>query len=340
MSRKLATVRLAGQINPIPGADVIVATAVGGWFCVTQKGEFNEGDKGVYFEIDSFLPASDSRFAFLAKNFIIFEEIEGARLRTMKLKGQVSQGLFLPMNLFPELADAQVGDDVTEILGITKWEPAIPAQLAGEVVGPMPSCVKRTDEERIQNLTDQISSEIAGHTFEVTVKLDGTSMTVFNKDGYLGVAGRNWELRETEGNSLWKVARKINLIDALQKLGRNLALQGELIGEGIQGNNEKLKGQQYFLFNIWDIDAQSYVSPDERQAIVSQLTELGASIKQVPILEDVTFPENVTVQDILNMADGASLYAENREGLVFKRKDGKFSFKAISNWYLLKHADR
>jgi RNA ligase (TIGR02306 family) len=191
-----------------------------------------------------------------------------------------------------------------------------------------------------QNLLDQIPTEIAGKTFEKTVKLDGTSMTVFRKDDNAGVCGRNWDLRENETNSLWVVARRNKLIEALNALGRNIALQGELIGEGIQGNNDNIKGQDFYLFNIWDIDAGTYVSPEERQAIVNQLVELGATINQVPSLGFITFAENVTVEEILAMADGPSLFAPNREGLVFKRADGKFSFKAISNWYLQKYADR
>lgn len=233
-----------------------------------------------------------------------------------------------------------VGLDITNYLNIQKWEPQIPAQLAGEVVGKMPSFIKTTDEERIQNLVSEIATEIAGKTFEKTVKLDGTSMTVFNKDGYQGVAGRNWELRETENNTLWRVARRNKLVESVAALGRNIALQGELIGEGIQGNNEAIKGQEFYLFNIWDIDAGGYVSPQERDAIVGQLQELGAKINQVPSEGFITFPENVTVDDILAMADGKSLFAANREGIVFKRADGKFSFKAISNWYLLKHGNR
>lgn len=338
--RALATIRVAGENFPIEGANKIVATRVDGWMCVTKKGEFTPGDKGVYFEIDSFLPASDSRYAFLEKNFITWSGQVGARLRTMKLRGQLSQGLFLPISIYPELADMEVGTDVTEILGIQKWEPPIPAQLAGEVTGKMRTAIPITDEERIQNLVNHIQSEIAGKTFEKTIKLDGTSMTVFNHNEEHGVAGRNWELRETEANTLWRVSRKNQLTEALVAFGRNIALRGELIGEGIQENNEKIFGHDFYLFNIWDIDAQQYLAPEVRDEIVVELTKLGAKIKQVPDEGFITFPENVTVDDILALADGKSLFAENREGIVFKRVDGLFSFKAISNWYLLKHSNR
>jgi RNA ligase (TIGR02306 family) len=191
-----------------------------------------------------------------------------------------------------------------------------------------------------QNLVSQIKHQIAGKTFEKTIKLDGTSMTVFYHNEEHGVAGRNWELRETEANTLWRVSRKNQLIEALVSLGRNIALRGELIGEGIQENNEKIFGHEFYLFNIWDIDAQQYLTPEVRDQVVQELIAHGAKIKQVPSEGFITFPEDVTVEDILALADGKSLFAENREGIVFKRVDGQFSFKAISNWYLLKHSNR
>ncbi len=338
--RALATIRRAGENFPIQGADMIQATRVDGWVCVTKKNEFNPGDLGVYFEIDSFLPGTDPRYSFLEKTFVNWEGKMGARLRTVKLRGQISQGLFLPIRLFPEIQSLDVGSDVTEILGIEKWEPPIPTQLAGEVTGKLRSQIPVTDEERIQNLLEEVNVHIAGKTFEKTIKLDGTSMTVFHDEKTVGVAGRNWELRETETNTLWRVARKNKLVDAVRAYGKNIALRGELIGEGIQENNEKIKGHDFYLFNIWDIDNYRYLTPQERDLVVQELTELGANIKQVPSEGFVTFSENVTVDEILAMADGKSLFAENREGIVFKRIDGEFSFKAISNWYLLKHGNR
>ncbi len=338
--RVLASVRRVRDIQPIEGADLIVKTQVDGWQCVTKKGEFKVGDYGVYFEIDSFLDGQDPRYAFLSKQFINFEGNLGARIRTIKLKGQIAQGLMLPMSAFPEVLEYYEGMDLTQMLKVKKWEPVIPACLAGEVVGPMPEFIRKTDEERIQNLIDEIPTEIAGRRFEKTIKLDGTSMTVFKRDQRHGVCGRNWELRETANNTLWSVARRNQFLEALEGLGQNIALQGELMGEGIQENNEKIKGQEFYLFKIWMIDEQRYMSPDERQETVEKLIALGASLKLVPSLGFVEFSQDVTVRDILNMADGPSLFAPNREGLVLIREDGLFSCKAISDWYLAKHSNR
>lgn len=346
-ARKLVTVRQVGAVRPIPGADAIECATVEGWDVVIKKGEFQPGDRCVYFEIDSFLPLADERYSFLAKNKITWNNKEGIRLRTIKLRGQVSQGLILPVAHFPELAPdiQEAGDHVRERdlsgrLGIEKWEAPIPAELAGDVEGPIPSCIRKTDQERIQNLPEVLRD--ADVEYEATIKLDGSSMTVFHNVGTVGVCGRNWWLKESEQNSLWRLARKDRLLEALTSYGRNLALQGEIIGEGIQGNPEKLRGQEFRLFDIWDIDEQAYLGREARSRVVDALIALGATLKEVPFIEVTTLARfSGDMSSILAYAEGPSLNpATLREGVVFKRLDGRFSFKAISNSYLLKHSDR
>jgi RNA ligase (TIGR02306 family) len=343
--RKLVTVRTVDAIRPIPGADAIECAIVEGWTVVIKKGEFAVGDRCVFFEIDAFLPLDDPRFAFLEKAAITWNEQRGVRLRTMKLRGQISQGLILPLSQFAEidaLADPALRQrDWAELFGIGKWEPVIPACLSGEVEGAFPSFIAKTDQERIQNLPEVLAAN-DGLAFEVTVKLDGSSMTVFHNAGALGVCGRNWQLRETPGNSLWRVARENRLLEALATLGRNVALQGEIIGEGIQGNPEKLRGQQFHVFDVFDIDCGSHCGMDERHAIVDALRVLGAGVRTVPLLEVSTLERfGGSMAQVLAYAEGPSLNpGTSREGVVFKRLDGGLSFKAISNSYLLKHSDR
>ncbi|MGJ7537109.1 MULTISPECIES: RNA ligase (ATP) [unclassified Variovorax] len=343
--RKLVTVRTVDAIRPIPGADAIECAIVEGWTVVIKKGEFAVGDRCVFFEIDAFLPLDDPRFAFLEKAAITWNEQRGVRLRTMKLRGQISQGLILPLSQFAEidaLADPALRQrDWAELFGIGKWEPVIPACLSGEVEGAFPSFIAKTDQERIQNLPEVLAAN-DGLAFEVTVKLDGSSMTAFHNAGALGVCGRNWQLRETPGNSLWRVARENRLLEALATLGRNVALQGEIIGEGIQGNPEKLRGQQFHVFDVFDIDRSSHCGMDERNAIVDALRVLGAGVRTVPLLEVSTLDRfGGSMAEVLAYAEGPSLNpGTSREGVVFKRLDGGLSFKAISNSYLLKHSDR
>jgi RNA ligase (TIGR02306 family) len=346
--RKLVTVRKVDAIRPIPGADAIECATVEGWSVVIKKGEFQPGDLCVYFEIDSFLPLDDARYDFLAKNRITWCDREGIRLRTIKLRGQLSQGLILPLARFPEVTamlTAAAGSvremDFTAVLGIEKWEAPIPAELAGEVEGPFPSFIRKTDQERIQNVQQVLTAD-PDAAFEVTVKLDGSSMTVFYRDGLAGVCGRNWWIRESAANSLWRVAAQDRLVEALQAYGRNLALQGEIIGEGIQGNPEKLRGQAFYLFDIFDIDNGCYLGRDGRKEVVQALTQLGAHLLETPLLDIITLQRfGGDMAAILEYAEGPSLNPDTlREGVVFKRLDGESSFKVISNSYLLKHGDR
>ena len=345
--RKLVTVRTVDAIRPIPGADAIECAIVEGWTVVIKKGEFAVGDRCVFFEIDSFLPLDDPRFTFLEKAAITWNEQRGVRLRTMKLRGQISQGLILPLSQFSEIDALALADpalrqrDWAQLLGIDKWEPVVPACLSGEVEGAFPSFIAKTDQERIQNLPEVLAGN-DGHAFEVTVKLDGSSMTAFHNAGAVGVCGRNWQLRESPGNSLWRVAREDRLLEALAALGRNVALQGEIIGEGIQGNPEKLRGQQFHVFDVFDIDRGGYCGMEERGAVVDSLRALGATVRTVPLLEVTALDRfGGSIAEVLAYAEGPSLNREtSREGLVFKRLDGGLSFKAISNSYLLKHSDR
>lgn len=354
--RKLASLKPITHIKPIDGADAIECAIVdGGWPVVVKKGEFEVGEVALYLEIDSWVPHELAPFLSKGHEPREYNGVKGERLRTVKLRGQVSQGLLLPLSTWsPKNRPWSVGEegftvgtDITEYLGIQKWEPPIPAQLQGTMKGNFPSFIPKTDQERCQNLRKEIFETRKDETYEVTVKLDGSSMTVYVKDGEVGVCSRNIDLKETEGNSFWKAARDQGIVDALLQLsahtGNDYAIQGELIGEGIQGNPEKIKGQRFYLFDIYGITAGRYLSPVARSAFLGRLNELGANIEHVPVLvtEIAVTKQFETVDQLLEFAEGPSLNPETkREGLVFKSYDSDFSFKAISNSYLLKHKDR
>lgn len=339
--RKMATIRKIDEIRPIEGADAIEAAVVGGWVVVIKKGEFKAGDLAVYLEIDSWVPNAVAPFLSKGQEPREFNDVKGERLRTVKLRGQVSQGLLLPIETAFPGSDrrfwwSQVNVDISERLGIQKWEAPIPAQLAGDVEGNFPSVIPKTDQERIQNLTEELKEwqSNSAFTWEVTEKLDGSSMTVFVHGDREGVCSRNWALKETAGNTLWAVARREQLIEKIRQTGRNLALQGELIGEGIQGNAYNVKGQDFRLFDIYDIDRGEYLGPLERRVFADT-----HGIKHVPVLAtEMVIEEWVT--GLLTMADGVSALNSktNREGLVFKCNTfGGPSFKAISNRWLIKN---
>ena len=341
--RKMATVRRVDAVNPIPDADAIEVATVGGWRVVIKKGEFVPGDLAVYCEIDSWIPNDLAPFLSKGSEPRVYNGVVGERLRTVKLRGQVSQGLLLPhdivwdKNMF-DFNRFDEGDDVSELLNIQKWEAPIPAQLAGEVRGMFPGFIPKTDQERIQNLTAEFAdwTERKLH-WEVTEKLDGSSMTVYVFDDDEGVCSRNLNLRETEMNSLWTVARRNDLIGKIRSTGQNLAFQGELIGEGIQGNPYKIRGQEFYLFDIYDIGAGRYLTPLERQALAARLRVLC-----VPTVAAHANPYDtlgiVDIAQMLKFAEGKStlMNTTEREGLVFKCHEEAVSFKAISNKFLLK----
>ena len=374
MERKLASIQRVREIVPIEGADAIEIAVINSWRVVTKKNEFKAGDLCVYFEIDSFLPIEEE-FEFLRKSsFKKMGDQEGFRLKTIKLRGQVSQGLCLPLSILENDSEMKIGiskqpwgdqlqlgpyddaivieegADVTDYLGVIKYDPPVPAQLAGKVKGYFPSFLRKTDEERVQNLTKAYEGW-KGQSFYVTEKLDGSSATFYFKDGVFGVCSRNLELAEPEPfiegemlmcqdgverpkqeNSFWKVARHLQLEDWLSKQNTNYAIQGELIGEGIQGNPYRIKGQTVRFFNAFNIDTQEYLGLEDFESLISSM-----GLVTVPVIDrDFTLP--ATVDDLLQYAELKSLLNPDfdREGVVIRSLDRKISFKAISNKFLLK----
>lgn len=345
--RKMATIRLIDDIRPIPDADAIECAVIGGWTVVVKKGEYRAGDVAVYCEIDGWIPTEIAAFLSKGQEPREFDGIKGERLRTVKLRGQLSQGLLLPFTADMAIRIGAppgarftdyVGLDVSDFLGIKKYEPPIPAQLAGEVKGSFPGFIPKTDQERIQNLKAELDAwKAEGDLWEVTEKLDGSSMTVYIRDGEIGVCSRNLELKRNKDNSLWKAVDKQGLEEILVSHSTfdsdfAVALQGELIGEGIQGNPYKIKGQMFVLFDIYLINDGRYMTPAERHAFATM-----NDINHVPIMDRGGLLLD-GMDGILRGAEGKSdlCLTTEREGLVFKRHDGKASFKAISNRFLMK----
>ena len=327
--RKLATIRRIDELLPIEGADKIQLAIVGGWKVVAQKGLYEVGDLAVYFEIDSWMPFTLAPFLSKGKEPRVFEGIQGERLRTIKLRGQISQGLLMPLDeAIPETTSFVEGDDVSEYLGIVKWEKPINAQLAGVCKGNFPTNIPKTDQERVQNIKKELAAA-QGMDFEVTEKLEGSSMTVYRINGEFGVCSRNMDLKESEGNSFWSVARRDDFENKMS-FSDNFAIQGELIGPGVQGNIYGRTNLEFYVFDIYDIKEGKYLNPTDRHDLVARM-----GMNHAPILDDF-FVLNDNIEDLLKLAEGKSRLADvEREGIVFKQNDGGLTFKAISNKYLL-----
>ena len=359
--RKMATIQKIRDLRPIEGADRIEVATINNWNVVVAKDVGHKiGDFVVYCEIDSFLPIKPE-FEFLRKtSFKKMGEQEGFRLKTIRMRGQFSQGLILPIKVLegpdeykigishqPQGDVLQLGPyddalvitegvDVSKELGIVKYEPPIPAELTGVMKGNFPSFLRKTDEERIQNLTDEYEEYKKMDTkWYATEKLDGSSSTYYLSSDDFGVCSRNIDLKPSETNSFWKAAHELGIEEVLNDYKTDVSIQGELIGEGIQGNPYKLKGQTVRFFNLFDIQNQKWFSfPDFRRWM--ELAGLGT----VPIIDyDFKLPE--TIEELIEYADGMSVLnpQTRREGVVIRSYDRKISFKVISNKFLLKSKD-
>ena len=342
--RKLASIRRIADILPIEGADAIEVAVVDGWKVVIKKGEFAIGDSAIYLEIDSWVPHEIAPFLSKGHEPREYNGVKGERLRTVKLRGQVSQGLLLNYWDFPDVVkefhktrivdpnDIDASFDVTDILGIQKWEAPIPAQLQGQAKGTFPSSlIPKTDQERIQNCFRDIEKK-GDVTYEVTMKLDGSSTTIFRWEGELRVCSRNMELKindENKDNTFVAMALEIG-----DRIPEGFALQGELMGPGVQGNREGFKDHKFFVFDVFLIKEHKYAGPAYRRAICQEY-----GFEHVPVL-GVAWKAPESVDSGLDIADGPSINHKIREGLVWKcNEDPSFSFKAISNQFLLKGGD-
>lgn len=339
--RKLASVQVVNEIRPIENADAIECAVVLGWTVVVKKGEFKIGDKCVFFEIDSILP-NEEKYSFLDYK----EEYNGYRLKTVRLRGQLSQGLALPINIFELPEDIEIGTDLTEQLKIRKYEPPVP-----EEVGAKPSNrvweIPKTDEERYQSNPDLVDA-LKGKEYYASVKLDGTSTTIIlnindENEPEVNVCGRNTCYEENPNNKYWAVAMKYNMkekiLEYYNKTGKRLAFQGELIGPKIQGNKMGLTENDLYIFNVWIAEGKQ---PYEKCDIDTALSIVkGLELKFVPIELTGIFEYNT--EDLQGLTElpynkyfKNAKPSQNIEGLVFRSKDMKVSFKVVSNKFLLR----
>jgi RNA ligase (TIGR02306 family) len=253
------------------------------------------------------------------------------------------------------------GDDLTEILGVKLYEKPLPRNLAGKVRGNFPSFISKTDQERVQNILKYLPEHF-GRKYQATLKLDGSSMTIYARSVLhgivlgefgaeptnmteIGVCSRNLDLKlEDETSSLFlRTFRDLGLEEKLRNLqrhvSRDIAVQGEMMGPGIQGNRERLEGLRFFVFDVYDITTQRYLDPIS----VKDLAD-AHGFDHVPVIDYINlenlWDDSNPVSRFLEYADRKSLNHDIAEGVVFKAVGGeRHSFKAINNVFLLKEKD-
>lgn len=350
--RTLASIQRIESLEPIPGADAIEKARVLGWNVVVKKGEHKAGDVVVYCEVDSLLPERPE-FEFLRPCYkppfanALGETVlrGGFRIRTVKLRGQVSQGICFPLSILAACPDPNLteGTDVTEALDIVKWE--VPEELGGVRGLPrstFPDGIPKTDETRVQVLGGLIAA-CRGQRFTRTEKLDGSSFTAFVRGDEFAVCSRNQLLDSADmTHAFCALAARLGLAEKMRFMREALgdfAIQGEVVGPKIQQNKYALAEHRLFVFDVLYLDGADYASPQLTRDVV---TNMG--LESVPDLG--TFTLDHGIDELVAMAEGKSLLNPKieREGIVLRPeipanddRGNRVSFKAINPKFLLKY---
>jgi len=338
----LATIERIRELRPIPGADRILHAQVLNYWTVVKKEEFNVGDLCVWINPDTTVPRKEWNKFLWPKND---QDPNGERIRirTCKFKGQPSMGLCLPtLHFFPPIdLELEEGHDITEIIGVEKYEKPIPAALAGQIRGHFPSFLKKTDELNLRSQRDGVS-DFMGKECYITLKYDGSSATFYHRNGEFGVCSRNLDLKPEDNNAFWKIALENDLENKLKNHGKNLAVQGELHGPGVNGNKVGIDKLKLKLFNLFDIDEQKYCNYEELKNFCLQF-----NLEMVDVIWSGQF--NFTVDDLVKLSNNTK-YPETGnicEGIVIRpiietysnQLKGRLSGKIISEEFAAKYGE-
>lgn len=330
-ARKLVSIQKILNVEPCPNSDNLDIVQVLGWKVVTQKGEFKKDDLALYFEIDSFIPLTSEVENLRKYSYKKHPDTgeEGLRIRTIRLRAQVSQGLILPLSLYG--VEGNEGDDLTERLGVSKYE--VIERISLEAKGRFPFFIPKTDEVRIQS-APYIIEKYKDVPCYSTEKIDGMSATYFVNKGEYGVCSRNLDLKLLDKNPFYRLGKMIDIETKLRSVNRNIASQGEMYGitggKGIRGNKLDIKGLRFAMYNVYLIDETRYMNLDEMLKLSTDL-----EIPTVPILGRFNLPSNM--DDLVSMATKKSAINPEKwqEGIVVRPVnniiDPEFSMLAGSN---------
>lgn len=344
--RELVRIEQISKIEPIEGADRVELATVKGWKVVVLKEQFTVGSLCVYCEVDTVLPETDW-FEFLRKS-CWSNSNNGFRIKTARRIGVISEGICFPLSILDNYnypnGSIKAGVNLTELFNAKVYTVPETKSAQEDTKCSFPSFIPKTDLERIQNNIEWLKL-YADDTFYITIKMDGSSCTVFHRNGYNGLCSRTLERKYDEnGGKFSKVVTKYDIFNKLSKLGKNIAIQGEMVGRGIQANRQQLDVDiDYFVYSVFDIDNRVYYPIHQ---VVELCKELG--LKIVPIETYSIKLDGMTVDDLINMSNMQYCFNGKDnvpiEGLVFtcnnsypKFDYGKLSFKVISPEYKLKY---
>jgi RNA ligase (TIGR02306 family) len=329
MERPLAIIGMVKRVIPIEGAERIeslevVCGSAGIWRGCAQKGQLKESDLCEVYLQDALLPETE-RFEFMRKDKF--------RIRMKRFLGVPSECLIMPLSIYHLISSAYIADigrDITDIAGVKKYQKPVPACIQGETKGGFPSFIPKTDEHNVQSVPDMFA-EIQEKEFYASTKIDGTSCTIYNYNGQFGVCSRNWEKKDTENNSMWQLVRKYDLQNKMN--GKNIAIQCEVYGPGIQKNTYGAKEVGLAVFDIFDIDAKEYFK-------YADLVDTAKKM-QIPLVPIVTVDifNFSTFEQLQDLATGTYPSGKQIEGIVIRPLEPerignkRLSFKVLNLYY-------
>ena len=293
------------QLSDIPDADFILRADVvcgrgGKWSGVIRKGDAEEGDSVVVFMPDAIVPSDVPELAFMEKHKY--------RVRPMRLRGCPSEVLIMPVEAMN--IEAEIGTDVTDLLGVLKYEKEIPLSLSGIMAGAFPSFIPKTDEPNFQAVPE-MREALVGKECVITAKVDGSSQTFYHRDGHFGGCSRNWELRDTPAAAVWVIAHRYEIMDILAGMG-NFAVQWEAVGPKIQGNPLELSQVEPRVFDVWDIDGQKHLDFQDTGGVA---LDLGLPTVQLDLMGTY---RGYTDDNLRKLAEGTYESGRQREGIVVR----------------------
>jgi RNA ligase (TIGR02306 family) len=314
-----ASIQKIKVIKPAKNSDNLELAEVLGWQCVVQKGKFHINQQIVFIEIDSIVP-DWPEYEFLKGKY---------RIKTIKLRGNVSQGLVMAFDDYSknstfELYNLSVGHDLSTEFEIKKYEK--PAPKCQDAAGSFPDFISKTDEINIQS-EPGLLEELKGQKFNVTKKLDGCSMTVYVRNGKFGVCSRNLEIKK--GNNLyWNIVKKYQIEKSFENYD-NIAIQGEIVGPGIQKNPMGLKEIELYIFDVFDIEIQEYYNNHEMQDFIRRLDkyrERSLWLNVVPRIGIDVIETDLSITELIRYAKEQK-YPNGKpaEGLVIRPRENVFS---------------
>lgn len=315
----LATIQTIKNVRSHLNANTLDLASVLGWQVVTKRDQFKSGDMVIYVCIDTVLP-DKPEFEFLRnKSF---------RIKPIHLRGEESAGIVFPTDILPSPIEITEGTDVTDMLGVKKYDKPIPVELQGEMIGAMPGIIIQTDEKNLRTWPVALE-ELYGRPYYITRKDDGTSGTFYTRGSEFCACGRTIQYVDSETNGFWKMARKYSIADAIRRLfpNRDIALQGEVVGPGIQQNHLGLTEMEFHLFNIFDIHGRYYYPYDQTLQFCAD-----TSIPMVPVIaEGSSFPH--TLAELIALADSLTYPGGlPAEGIVVRPKEPFYSSVLKKAW--------